>query len=343
MKNFPRYGKPGTYNPADFNRLIAEVERESRLSVSPPLELDQGFGGPSIRFNVPWRVGEIVSVAGTGYRWRELVPSGSGEWQAANPDGSGPLPIAYEVEGRSTPAGAIVRLWVGAADEWVFEYGSTDTDTARTRVINGVRYLLNDAGVVIGVENVQSTPCGTITNCFKFIEDVTYTNGCLYKTVKYAHWSPNGFYICDDPCSSGSGSGSSGSGSGSGGGGGGGGTVTGVSCCPDGVPTVLYVTVVDQGGNCSALAGSHQLTWNQINQIWTTGSVSCSGHTYEIYLQCVFNYFSVFLLWDGLLEDRSDALFYICDPFELSGTWDLSSMTPCCSSAGGTLTFTITE
>ncbi len=159
-----------------LNVIRQEVERLNKLSVSPPLELVNQGGGPSIRMIDYTCYGKITAVGTTTngitpYAWKEQQANGDGTFSdlpggrqgsvANSQQGTVTQNPLYETNKSATVAvGTVVQARLGVAGEWYFTAGGGGSGTTTFNPIVGFRCLNGQTQY----EQITVTGPFTITN-----------------------------------------------------------------------------------------------------------------------------------------------------------------------------------
>jgi hypothetical protein len=118
-------------SPWLINIIRQEVERLNKLSVSPPLELVNQGGGPSIRL-IGYQCWVKITAVGTTengitpYAWQEQQENGDGSFSDLGGGRQGTVsqnPLYESNKSATVPVGTIVEAKLGVAGEWYFTEG----------------------------------------------------------------------------------------------------------------------------------------------------------------------------------------------------------------------------
>jgi len=126
MRKLPDFETRGGYKKADFNLLVAEVERLGRMSVQWPLEISNQPGGPLLRVVNQGFWAQLTSRTGDQYEWEEVQPDTTTPGNFYPMDGgrtSQSKNFAYEINGVTVVPPQVVWLMPGQDPDYLFSTG----------------------------------------------------------------------------------------------------------------------------------------------------------------------------------------------------------------------------
>lgn len=169
MRIFPTIPGAGEVEPADYNRLVHEIERLGNITATAPLVVGEGAAGINISMMNTALYGMITGQAdGGGNTFQEV------NWDITNNVpvlvDDGMASTVYEINGNVLPTGLFVKIHL-LGDTYICSYCCTP---ANTYCIPFSQYVTCDSGTLVVIQKylnitlppgatleVSDTPCST--------------------------------------------------------------------------------------------------------------------------------------------------------------------------------------